>query len=928
MAQEEGVAKKRRMFFVCRNIPDRGESIGSSRLIACPCIARRFPAFFSTWSALIHAVMFLASGLALATEGQVNPGTAPPPRPHSKTHGNIMEYREGPSPNLLYFEEMGDTKAANPSSPTRPRGAPMRQSAPALAKPQVLAAPRGSAAPQITAAPKSPNTGKLWQLLEQERYAEVLAEIDRLRARHPAWRPPRAMVSLAKKGQFTQRVNEAIAAADHQTLVQLASSHPGEFDCRHLARGHALAEAHSRLGQGVDARRIALRLVQCPGDEARVVTLEKSRSWLPAETWEDLVQVASAASVSPATRHRAQRLVYEARLQRLRAAAEIKEKDAREDTRAALLFGTLEAAVEENRDAGAALSGAWIYLNAGDTARAALWFHRALQWDPLADEASQAHGGLAYVALRERRFADALREAELLPAGATGLAELKRDALIGEGGQAYAEGRFQEAFDLMTRAGLNGGLPRYASTIQAWSLLKIGRPQESADHFAKLFLQQPDEESAEGVLQSHRGAGRESELRRLSSIEPLQTLLKRSLLQQAINEKRFLAARSLRTDVLDASGAVGTPRISVYALARDKAGNSGLSALHHELQPASEVAHVAGEAGELQLRLDRVLLTSGALPDAAQVGSFPRPPGGYTRAPLTRVAGWQPRLFWRNEALAVWSFDLGMTPSGGVIATRPYGRVARTTHETWGQLAAAVFVEPVRESLLSYVGLHDPYRDPNAGGVAWGRVLRNGAEIRALRLAEAPWSFGARLRRERLLGQGVANNTRTAVDATVGKDLKLDGFDYAVLGIGVSSDQYDKNLSGFTRGHGGYFSPQRYVRAGLAFDFMTAENQRWMARGRATVGRVSKSENETPLFPFAPDGRVSAANRGVGNDAGVEVSGVWRVTDHVQAGLAFSRSVSPQFSSTTAGLFVRILMHSRKNVLSADLPGQIMADIN
>jgi len=293
-----------------------------------------------------------------------------------------------------------------------------------------------------------------------------------------------------------------------------------------------------------------------------------------------------------------------------------------------------------------------------------------------------------------------------------------------------------------------------------------------------------------------------------------------------------------------------------------------------------------------------VRLSSGELPANTCVGSACS--GTYAFAPVTRVSGLQPRIVWRDEGDHVWEGEIGLTPDGGEFSPHPFGRLSRQLGLGWGTATGTLYATPVRDSILSYVGLRDPY-----GGGTWGQVLRYGVEIGALRFADAPWSIGASLRAEHLAGTRVTGNDRLALTGNFGRDLQLSGFEYAVLGLGVTVERYGKNLSGFSFGEGGYFSPQRYVRIGPALDFQTTEGRQWVARGRLSAGGASKREG---------------AIHSHGTETSAEVALAWNLTPSLQASAFWNRSNAPQFSETIYGLGLRVYLDARRGALSSDLP--------
>jgi cellulose synthase operon protein C len=79
---------------------------------------------------------------------------------------------------------------------------------------------------------------------------------------------------------------------------------------------------------------------------------------------------------------------------------------------------------------------------------------------------------------------------------------------------------------------------------------------------------------------------------------------------------------------------------------------------------------------------------------------------------------------------------------------------------------------------------------------------------------------------------------------------------------------YDKNLSYFTFGHGGYFSPQRYVSVAFPVDWSGRAN-RLSWRVNASLGVQSFTQDDSPYFPtdavrqnasYAAAGQAAGAN--------------------------------------------------------------------
>ena len=562
------------------------------------------------------------------------------------------------------------------------------------------------------------------------------------------------------------------------------------------------------------------------------------------------------------------------------------------------------------RDATAALRLAWLWLDGKNPASAGVWFQRARAWRSGDAEATR---GLAIATLAERNYTSALALADELPASLPLRTEVRRDALIGIGQGEYRVERYGRALAAFNSAEAAGELPRYARMLRAWTLLSMGDMAAAAAEFARLYREAPDRESAQGIVAAVP-VGPLPVDAVVATTEPLVSLMRVRDGEAAFRARRYLEARAL-----DPSrwGDLGSPGVTA-ALAgvgrREKTGEAGLARLTAEVAPGADVSIPLGTRAAVSLSTVRLRLDAGVMDPDATVGSAP------VRG--TRVGARQVRSTVRESHVSLRMEDhlaitttVGDGVKGGAVSARRIGSIDAEATPGWGQAGVRAFVEPVRESILSWAGMTDPY-----GGSSWGGVRRIGAEIRALYLGAAPYSAGIRARAERLAGTQVAGNERRAFDASVGRDLGLQGFAYSSLGIAVGFDAYDRNLSHYTVGHGGYFSPQSYRKAGLAFDFMTEERKSWLVRGRASTARTWKSEDAAPLFPLDPDGRIYGSSRSTGHDGAMRISAVAQVSPYVQVGATIGRGISPQWSEKSASLEFRVLFAPRRGVVSADLP--------
>lgn len=68
--------------------------------------------------------------------------------------------------------------------------------------------------------------------------------------------------------------------------------------------------------------------------------------------------------------------------------------------------------------------------------------------------------------------------------------------------------------------------------------------------------------------------------------------------------------------------------------------------------------------------------------------------------------------------------------------------------------------------------------------------------------------------------------------------------DYFRVGPFISQDSYDENLSGYTLGHGGYFSPARFTSIGANTELLTPEGKDWQVRTAISVSYTQIEQDD------------------------------------------------------------------------------------
>lgn len=248
--------------------------------------------------------------------------------------------------------------------------------------------------------------------------------------------------------------------------------------------------------------------------------------------------------------------------------------------------------------------------------------------------------------------------------------------------------------------------------------------------------------------------------------------------------------------------------------------------------------------GHLELGARPVLLQSGELnlasaEDARWFGS------GQTDADagdhLVGARGVGLTLGYRWQGLHA---DVGVTPLG-FARTNVVGGV-RYAHEFGAfRLKVGLSRRLVTDSVLAYAGLRDP-----VSGEVWGGVLSHAGRL-DLSYTAGELLFYSYGKGAWLVGKRVAENWMGEAGLGTWWRPELSSLGFA-LGFNSSVASYARNSFGFTLGHGGYFSPQLFLHAGIPVRIQgSSGGLRW--RAEAEPGLNAFEVRQAALFPGQPE---------------------------------------------------------------------------
>jgi hypothetical protein len=264
-----------------------------------------------------------------------------------------------------------------------------------------------------------------------------------------------------------------------------------------------------------------------------------------------------------------------------------------------------------------------------------------------------------------------------------------------------------------------------------------------------------------------------------------------------------------------------------------------------------------------------------------------------------RTMGTELRLSYDSRHIVA---DLGTTPIGFPVLAIVGGLRLR---DTFGPVSVAAEggTRSVTDSLLSYAGTKDPRT-----GLNWGGVVMRGGRLQ-LGLTTSPVDFFAYGEYHHLVGVRVADNNRVAGGGGIEWKLYQGSLGDLRIGPTVSLVAYERNLSFFTIGHGGYFSPQNFVHGGFALRWHGSGTLRWDLA--AEPGFDSFREDSAPVFPItipgvtgtAPAPYAAVSNSGPSFNGHAFLG--WGISRSVELGLGATVQQAPEFQEVRGGVFLR-----------------------
>ncbi|KDB53748.1 hypothetical protein X805_06490 [Sphaerotilus natans subsp. natans DSM 6575] len=361
-------------------------------------------------------------------------------------------------------------------------------------------------------------------------------------------------------------------------------------------------------------------------------------------------------------------------------------------------------------------------------------------------------------------------------------------------------------------------------------------------------------------------------------------------------------------------------RIEGGGALRSRGGEGGFGRLDTFQAPA-EGRIAIDELGQVVLRATPVFLSAGEV--GAETGTRRRhgtlaldptgvtTPGDQSDAGIALAVGLETRSI---------SADIGTVPVGFAVG----GAVGGVRWEdAIGSGGLRLMIEGSRralnDSLLAFAGSTDART-----GRVWGGVRATGlrSQLSWEQDDVGLYGYGGA---QALTGRGVASNNRLEAGGGGYWRARSTPDDRLELGLNLGYQHHRRNLSGYTLGHGGYFSPQHLLALTVPVNW-TGRSGRlsWGVQGAA--GLQTYREESAPYFPteaglqswlesLVAAGQTPTARYAARSDSGMTLNlggGLeYQITRQLDVGARIGFEHAPQYSQSTGSVYLRFSLEPR-----------------
>jgi len=496
---------------------------------------------------------------------------------------------------------------------------------------------------------------------------------------------------------------------------------------------------------------------------------------------------------------------------------------------------------------------------------------------------------------------------------------LMGDILVRRAMEDYEAKQYAATIDSLNKASQYRPLSRNEQIIRGWSYYYYHDYASSANIFESLYRAHPDKGSAEGLYAS---LSRTKDWKRLEQVAsevpgPLNHIYMTYDTEKYYKSSLYLAAYDSNPKAYPALANYDAPSAAIGFEYSSKSGQDGESKLVTARAPVVQFKFSPANRVLITGEVARLILKSGDPSDGALIGTPPEEFQNFSNNNLETSYNDLYEVKARIEYQDWLSpyLELGGTPFNGPLSATLTGRGGVQYRHSSGYVQAEVYSQSIRESVLSYVGLDDPY----VSGRTWGRVQETGGSIQIFQGLPSDITLYGKASYGVITGTNTEQNTHLSLIGSVSKLFKYEGFEYITIGPAVSYEEYDNNQNQFTYGNGGYFSPQYIIQGIIEAQALTTEGMNWLASGSIGAGAQQNKQDDSPYFPMDPDGRTFPGTSSSTGIFLVKASGGVLLTPEWMVGAKLSYAVTADYNEGFASIYVRYFFEPRAGLFRSDL---------
>ena len=312
-------------------------------------------------------------------------------------------------------------------------------------------------------------------------------------------------------------------------------------------------------------------------------------------------------------------------------------------------------------------------------------------------------------------------------------------------------------------------------------------------------------------------------------------------------------------------------------------------------------------------RADAVMLDAGRWSGSASslplIGTLLSAPATAPRYTNDRQTGLSPGVGFQTDSLTM---DIGATPLGFLLPNAVGGIEWTPTWRT-ADLTVGLARRAVTSSELSFAGLRDPIT-----GTPWGGVVQTGPYAR-IGVYRERYSMSGSLQLSELTGTRVRDNQFAGARASASWNFFTTPDTHADAGVTINYWNYQHNLSNYTFGSGGYYSPQSYVSLSTPIE-LRGDRSGWTYKVRAALSYSFSQVDSSAFYPDdaarqaaaahlpLPDGYSSPYFSGYhssGFGFSAYAAAEHQITDGLVVGISFGADRTDYYHPTTLEIYVR-----------------------